>query len=234
MKTVLRHGKLTLALHQLRSGSGRALLRLHGLGERSPRAPSAELADWPGPIFALDFTGHGESAIPVGGGYVPELLLADADTALAHLGAATVIGYGIGAYAALMLCGIRSKAVRGAILCDGPGLAGGGSEPGPPTPARSPLSRPGPPDPFALLELENDVRPPEFAERFATMAIQGSGLERPISLCAASLGRARAVDASEGEPGERDWPAWLTAVRASAAAGEASVSDALAFYRDLP
>ena len=233
MKTVLRHGKLTLALHQLRSGSGRALLRLHGLGERSPRAPSAELADWPGPIFALDFTGHGESAIPVGGGYVPELLLADADTALAHLGAATVIGYGIGAYAALMLCGIRSKAVRGAILCDGPGLAGGGSEPGPPTPARSPLSRPGPPDPFALLELENDVRPPEFAERFVDMAIRGSGLERPIHLCAASL-RPAGVGGVSGVSGVRDWPAWLSAVRASAATGEASISDALVYYADLP
>ncbi len=130
MKTFLGHGKLTLVLHRIRSGSGRPLLLLHGLGECSPRSPEAEVADWPGPIFALDFTGHGESSIPVGGGYSPELFLADADTALAHLGVATLLGYGIGAYTALMLCGSRPKAARGAILCDGPGLAGGGAEPG--------------------------------------------------------------------------------------------------------
>ena len=34
----LRHGRVTLALHELRAGEGRALLLLHGLGERSPEA----------------------------------------------------------------------------------------------------------------------------------------------------------------------------------------------------
>ena len=216
MKTFLGHGKLTLVLHRIRSGSGRSLLLLHGLGECSPRSPGAEVADWPGPIFALDFTGHGESSIPVGGGYSPELFLADADTALAHLGVATLLGYGIGAYTALMLCGSRPKAARGAILCDGPGLAGGGAEPGPPAPPLSPPTRGGPPDPFALLELETDIRPPDFAERFVGMAVRGSGLERPVSICAA----------------ER--PAWLAGVLASAGAGEASLPEALAIYRECP
>ncbi|MBV9256202.1 MAG: alpha/beta hydrolase, partial [Actinobacteria bacterium] len=34
--TMLRHGKVDLALHDLRAGTGRPLLLLHGLGERSP------------------------------------------------------------------------------------------------------------------------------------------------------------------------------------------------------
>jgi hypothetical protein len=51
----LRHGRVELALHALRSGEGRPLLLLHGLGERSPRIPGPELADWRGPVFALDF-----------------------------------------------------------------------------------------------------------------------------------------------------------------------------------
>ena len=36
---------------------------------------------WPGPVYGLDFTGHGASTVPVGGGYSAEMLLADADTA---------------------------------------------------------------------------------------------------------------------------------------------------------
>ena len=40
---------------------------------------------WAGPIAALDFTGHGQSTIPPGGGYNAEILLADADIALAAL-----------------------------------------------------------------------------------------------------------------------------------------------------
>ncbi len=40
----------------------------------------------PGPIFALDFTGHGASTVPSGGGYTAEMLMADVDAALAELG----------------------------------------------------------------------------------------------------------------------------------------------------
>ena len=36
-------------------------------------------------MAALDFTGHGLSTIPPGGGYNAEILLADADIALAAL-----------------------------------------------------------------------------------------------------------------------------------------------------
>jgi hypothetical protein len=82
----LTHNRVRLALHHLREGTGRPLLVLHGLGERSPAAVPAWASTWDGPVAALDFTGHGSSTIPRGGGYTSEMLLADADIALAELG----------------------------------------------------------------------------------------------------------------------------------------------------
>ena len=66
MSTRLRHSRVELALHELRPGSGRPLLLLHGLGERTPEAAPGEYLAWSGPIFGLDFTGHGASSIPRG------------------------------------------------------------------------------------------------------------------------------------------------------------------------
>ena len=121
----LTHNRVRLALHCLRSGEGRPLLLLHGLGEQSPHVVPPWAEPWRGPVWALDFTGHGESEIPLGGGYSAEILLADADHALAHLGTATVVGRGLGAYIALMLGGARAAQVTGTVLLDRPGLFGG-------------------------------------------------------------------------------------------------------------
>jgi pimeloyl-ACP methyl ester carboxylesterase len=184
----LRHAKVELALHRLRAGDARTLLLLHGLGERSPRTLPQDVSDWPGPVAALDFTGHGDSTRPFGGGYFPELLLGDADVALARLGEVTLVGRGLGAYVALLLAGARPQAVRGALLCDGAGLAGGGAQPSEPALAlpsvlRTPEAS-GAPDPFALLELSRDVRPPEYAASFLAQARDLSGLAQPIWICA--------------------------------------------------
>src|SRR5205085_3501155 len=132
---------------------GRPLLHLHGLAERSPLDVPAALDAWPGPIYALDFTGHGQSSVPTGGGYTAEVLMADADTALAHIGGATLFGRGLGAYVALLLAGARPDLVHGAILFDGPGLLGGGDEPVSPSVVAIDASAVAPPDPFALAEL---------------------------------------------------------------------------------
>ncbi len=198
MQTLV-HGKVRLALHTLRPGEGRALLLLHGLGERSAREAPREAEAWPGPVLALDFTGHGRSSVPEGGGYTAEILMADADAALAALGTATLLGRGLGAYVALLLAGARPTAVRGAILRDGPGLVGGGPRPGTsliPAVERDPVI---PPDPFAVVELSRDVRPPGYASSFARQAAQLSGLERPITVCA--IGRPDWLRAVLEEPG---------------------------------
>jgi pimeloyl-ACP methyl ester carboxylesterase len=209
---LLRHSRVDLALHTLRDGSGRPLLLLHGLGERSPAAVPEELSAWPGPVCALDFTGHGESALSGSGGYTAEVLMGDADTALRHLGSATLVGRGLGAYVALLLAGARPAEVRGAILRDGLGLAGGGGEPGTPQIVFPNPNAVGPPDPYALAELSRDVRPPDYATVFVRQANELSGLEWPVAVCCA----------------ER--PDWLAAVAREPGVLETNVATALGLY----
>ena len=106
MTIFLTHHKTKLALHALRRAEGPRLLLLHALGERSPESVPGEIAGWPGSVYALDFTGHGQSTVPAGGGYTAEVLMGDADTALAMTGPATVLGWGLGGYVALMLAAV--------------------------------------------------------------------------------------------------------------------------------
>jgi pimeloyl-ACP methyl ester carboxylesterase len=180
---VVRHNRIDLALHHLRPGAGRPLLLLHGLGERSPSAVPDHLAGWPGSVWALDFTGHGASGVPTGGGYFCELLMADVDAALGHLGPATVHGRGLGAYVALLIAGARPDLVRGAILDDGPGITGGGTEPTTPYVLGALLPASGTPDPYALLELSGDVRPADYATTYARQATTLSGLDCALAVC---------------------------------------------------
>lgn len=183
---LLPHAAVTLALHRLRDGDGRPLLLLHGLGEATPAAVPASVDAWPGPIWGLDFTGHGRSSVPGCGGYTAELLLADVDHALAHLGPATVVGRGLGAYVALLVAGARSELVTGAILTDGPGIDGGG--PTPHSPMTADPASPDPtteaPDPYALIELSNDIRPADYAMVYAHQALEHSGLATPLFVVA--------------------------------------------------
>jgi pimeloyl-ACP methyl ester carboxylesterase len=181
---MLRHNKVELALHPLREGAGRPLLVLHGLGEESPAEVPAPLEGWPGPVWALDFTGHGASSVPNGGGYTAEVLMGDADVALSHLGEAVLYGRGLGAYVALLLAGARPTLVKGAVLDDGPGLAGGGPEPDSPMLLRLGDDLPAPPDPFALAELSQDVRPPDYAATFVRQAVHVGELDPCIAVAA--------------------------------------------------
>jgi len=210
--TTLTHGRVELALHELKTGAGRPLLVLHGLGLRAPTSLSAELEAWPGPVYSLDFTGHGDSTIPRGGGYTPELLMGDVDAAIQHLGEVTLLGRGLGAYVALLAAGARADAVKGAILCDGPGMNGGGSSPGTPQIVRIDPTDPAPPDPFALAELSRDIRPPDYAVDFARLAQERSGLGNPLAICA----KAR--------------PDWLDAAADEVGAAPMALADALKMY----
>jgi pimeloyl-ACP methyl ester carboxylesterase len=207
----LTHYRVQLALHHLRSGEGRTLLLLHGLGEQSPSTAPDWAEAWPGPIAALDFTGHGSSTVPAGGGYSAEILLGDADIALAHLGEATVVGRGLGAYVALMLAGARPQQVRGAILCDGPGLWGGASGPTSSSFTVLPDERFAP-DPYALLELSRDLRPRDYAALFARLAVEHSGLDEPITVT--TIVR----------------PPWLETVVGEVGVAEGTLAQALATY----
>lgn len=200
----LHHNRISLALHPLREGAGRPLLALHGLGERSPARVPDHLAAWPGPVWALDFTGHGDSSIPAGGGYYAEVLMADAAAALAHLGPSTVCGRGLGAYVALLVAGGRPALVRGAVLDDGPGLIGGGSVPATPFVLAEPMEVRGTPDPYALLELSHDVRPADYAAAYARQATTLSGLDTALVVCAAV--RPPWLEAVASEPGVRELP----------------------------
>jgi pimeloyl-ACP methyl ester carboxylesterase len=152
--------------------------------------------------------------VPVGGGYSAEILMADADAALARVGPCTVVGRGIGAYVALLIAGARPSLVRGAVLCDGPGLWGGASGP---TSASFPvLHQPRrTPDPYALLELSRDLRPRDYASLFARLAIEHSGLDEPITVAATVR------------------PPWLEAVIAEVGVVERPLQPALASYAEL-
>jgi hypothetical protein len=73
--------------------------------------------------------------------------------------------------------------VHGAALCDGIGLTGGAT--GPTSGSFVQLEqRDTAPDPYALFELSRDLRPPDYATHFVNLALEGSGLEEPIAVCA--------------------------------------------------
>jgi pimeloyl-ACP methyl ester carboxylesterase len=227
--TLLTHNRIRLALHTLRdaTGDGRPLLLLHGLGERTPDTVPAWAEAWPGSVHGLDFTGHGASSLPAGGGYTAEILLADADAALAHLlglsgaSAITVVGRGLGAYVALMLAGARAAQVHGAVLCDGSGLIGGATQP---TSQSLVTLQPASttPDPYALHELAHDLRPPDYATLFVRLAVEGSGLDEPITV--AAVVRPPWMAAVVGEYG-------VATVTATDRSSTAVVAEALARYR---
>lgn len=209
---MLTHGRSRLALHLLAEGWGRPLLLLHGLGEASPSSVPPHLHSWTGPVYALDFTGHGASTVPAGGGYTAEILMADVDAALAHLGRATVFGRGLGAYIGLLIAGARPSEVRGVILADGPGLVGGGIRPGSPHIADVATVGAAAPDPHALAELSRDVRPPDYAQEYVRQAVQWSELDTPIAVCTVVR------------------PEWLAAVADEPGALDTDVGTALALY----
>ena len=214
---LLQHGRITLALHQLGSASAsaaRPLLILHDLGGSSPINVPPEFGVWEGAIYALDFTGHGQSSVPRGGGYTAEVLMADVDAALAEIGSATVYGRGLGGYVALLIAGARPSLIHGAIIDDGVGLAGGGT-----TVhsvhlefAAAAVGILATPDPYALLELSTDVRPTDYAVSFVQAAVQGSTANPAVAVVASAR------------------PLWLVSVLEQYGAEAMTLPEALASY----
>ena len=211
----LPHNRIILALHKVKEGNGRPLLLLHGLGEDATRMSTVDVT-WAGPVWALDFTGHGQSTVPKGGGYSCEILMADVDIALGHIGEATILGRGLGAYVAFLITGARPHLVKGAVLTDGPGLAGGPVHVSSTTEIAD-SSRTGlAPDPWALIELSRDARPATYALTFLRLAMNGTTLDDPVAACC------------------RVTPPWLEAINAEAGvANGMSVQEALDMYADI-
>jgi len=173
----LKNGRVELALHRRKDGEGVPLLLLHALWESSA-AWGAEPDAWPGPVFALDFSGHGESGWVRGGSYHIERFLSDADLALRHMERAALLGSGLGAWYAVILAGTRAERVPGCLLAPGPGLPGGFAVEDPldttpicPTPEEvAAFARSGRAcDPYCL-SMERDPRPPWFVRPFAEAA----------------------------------------------------------------
>jgi pimeloyl-ACP methyl ester carboxylesterase len=170
----LTHGRISVELHELARRQGPALLLLHALYGSSEDWGEAP-AVWPGSVYALDFAGHGRSEWLTVGGYYPELLVADADVALAHIGSAAIAGAGLGAYVALLLAGTRPDAVPAALLLPGAGLSGIGPAPNYSHDFPAVLLSSASPsatracDPLVHL-LELSVRPPDYAAAFARHA----------------------------------------------------------------
>lgn len=192
----LQHGRMTIQLHQLSDGgstrSGNSplsppLLLLHALGSSAEEWGSdwdgngAEQELWNGPVYALDFVGHGRSDHVTGRYYYPELFLIDADRALEEIGdRACVVGAGIGAYVATLLAGSRPDRVPAALLRPGRGLVGGGDAPDfdrPPESAdrweagirSAALAYRAATDPF-VATCEQDIRPIDYVSDFAQAA----------------------------------------------------------------
>ena len=214
----LQHNKVQLALHELRAGEGFPLLHLHGLAERTPEAVPSHLAGWAGPVWGLDLSGHGASDVAVGAGYFCEALMGDVDIAIAHLGPVALYGRGLGAYVGLLASGGRAEEVRGTILADGPGLAGGGPSPASPAVPTAVGAAPpgGTPDPWALYELTRDVRPPDYAATFARQASTRSGLDTAIAVVGVNR------------------PPWLEGVIAEPGVIECSLDEALRLFSGGP
>ena len=126
-----------------------------------------------------------------------------------------IIGFCMGGNIALMLAGARAAQVRGAVLCDGPGLWGG---PSGPTSADFVVLAPSDgsaPDPYALHELSKDLRPADYAALFVRLAMEHSGLDEPLAVA----GVVR--------------PPWLEAVVREVGVVECSREDALARFAAL-
>ena len=192
---MLRHGKIDLALHHLRSGpagrrrphaaaaprSRRIVTRFGAAGARP--AGRARSPRWTSP-------GTAGRRCRTGGGYTAELLLADADVALGALTGddparpVTVVGSGP---RRLHRVAVGRQPARSRARCDPHRRA---------WPRRwadradvaellLALTTDGStPDPYALVELGRDLRPPDYAASFVRLALSGSPLDEPIAVCA--------------------------------------------------
>lgn len=216
MIEMLRHNRIELALHHLRDATDNTcvpLLLLHALGDATPASAPWYTTDWPGAIYGLDFTGHGQSTVPAGGGYTAEVLIGDVDAALSVIGRAVLVGHGLGGYIGFLSVGAIPASAAGVVIADGPGTSGGPDEPTSMTVIVG-ISSACSPDPYALLELGRDLRPADYSMEFAGLIEDRAPLPVPVQVTA------------------RFRPPWLAAIMNEPCVAEAgSIVAALAALR---
>lgn len=214
--THVRNARIELACHALGAAPGRPLLLLHGLHGSAAQWPD-DVA-WPGPVHALDFSGHGASGWIRGGGYSPELFAGDADAALGVIlqdgdeHGVALAGVGLGAYAALLVAGARPDVVRAALLAPGPGMGEGDGEPVfDRTPVRMPDADPDAVpagcDP-ALTRYLDHFRPNDYVTAFVERAARLLILDGDTDEFDAGTRSAWWRIASEAPRSERVGPGW--------------------------
>ena len=205
------HARAARAARERRRGP--ALLHLHGSACVRRTTCRSTSSRGPVAIYALDFTGHGDSTSPKGGGYTPELLMGDVDAAINHIG--DVRRSSDAASARTSRCSRRPRATTrcAARSCaTGPACRVGARPPGRRPSSRVDPSAPVPPDPFALAELSKDVRPPDYAVDFVRLVLAHTQTPNPIAVCA----KAR--------------PEWLTAVLDELGAAPVTIAEALRLF----
>ena len=75
------------------------------------------------------------------------------------------------------------------------------------------------PDPFALLELARDIRPPDYAQTYVRFVVERSEMDQPIIVSAVVRPEWLAAVANEPGVGEEDQ---VTALAYFAAQGESA------------
>ncbi len=206
----LQHNRIRLALHELKGGTGRALLLLHGLGEHAPTtcptwAPS-------GPVRSLRSTSPATARrpLPRGAGTAPR-----SSSPMPTLPSATWVGsrswVGAGRLHRAAVgrcpggrrarCGAvrRRRDVGGAVGMSGQSITH--IEATAVRPTRTPSS-----------SSTRTCDPPDYATLFVRLAVQGSGLTDPISVVAVHR------------------PPWLAAVAGEPGVVDSTLSEALARY----
>ena len=109
-------------LNTVRSGSGPAIVFLHGLGMTAHTWDA--VADR-FTVIAVDLPGHGDSPCPDGSdAFTRDAALTDLDEVLASVeGRAVLIGHSLGGYLALAHAATRPEAARGIVVLNtGPGF----------------------------------------------------------------------------------------------------------------
>ena len=198
----LQHNRIALALHELRAGDGPAA----AAPARPGRALAGGGAGAPGRVAGPGVGARPHRSRRLRRGRRRRLLLRGADGRRRHRAGPPRPGDDLRARPRRLRrpAGRRraARAACGARSCfDGPGLAGGGPWPASPfIPLPSVAPPPGgTPDPWAILELTRDVRPPDYAASFARQAAARSGPRRrhrghrrePPALARGRRGRAR-------------------------------------------